>query len=1040
MRKHFLLLFLMALLPLAGWADGGNIGIQLSTTLTKEYGTPDPLALTGTDLVIISDDGNSGLTTAQLAEYLKFKRMQGQTGEDCGTYDYEVTVDESFAEDHEGFTIVATNTGRITITPKPLSSTMLAAITETYTYDGTQKKPTPTVSYQNGDETVTLTAGVDFTYVYGANVNAGDDAGSVTIAAATNTNYADPVANEAPVTFDIEKLALTSLTVGAIADQTYNITAVTPEALVITSTVGNKTYTLEESDYNVAYANNTNVGLATVTISEADNGNFTFDNKTANFNIVAKNLNSEEIVISDIENKTYTGSAINPEGVTVTWGETPLTDLVDIVFTNNINVGKAVVTITPKSTNNPQNYTGSKTKTFNIVPPSIAGATVQIAEGEDLVYDGKAKTPDLVVTIGGHALALGTEYEIVEGSWKNNVNAGTASVKIKGLGNYDAVDTKGDPIEKEVEFTITALALKLTATDNVEQYYGVSPLEKFGYAHNVVEGELLKVLGGKITYTIQQKNGDEWEGYAGDWDELEEGSGKYRYVATWSEKLEPLGEEALAAAIEAGTYDPTLYDTQAQIDARANYTLTQAGNVPGAIIINPATLTIVPRNASRRYGSADPDEYAYDVYVGDAEDKIEFEGEFAAGHEPVLVRAEGDDADTYTISVKNAKVGVNETTADNAVKATGYTVVCQTGTFTINKFPITLTANNQTIVYGSEPNTATLYNSYVKTVVNGEETYDPNKVTVTFSPVQTGNGDPIDRSELDLVLTWNEETNVLTPDLGENCKNYEIKKQNTGTVTIVNSTSITLARVGSGDFADPEKNTAASYIEQYHGKTVSVTFSGNFAMKAEKWYPLVLPFATSVKEISKAFGYAVVDIYDGLTAAGKIKFKLHMGDIEANQPFILKVYQDMNMDDETCKFEEVEIVNAMDENFEVKQTSGDVDFVGNYKGRTDGFRSNMYYFSTSAQYNEYYKGNDSNTTYLRPLGAYFVDNATDAATKRRVISIEEPNGNTTEISAITVDGAFVEANGWYTVGGTKLESVPTEKGVYIRNGKKIVIK
>ena len=76
--------------------------------------------------------------------------MQGQTGEDCGTYDYEVTVDESFAEDHEGFTIVATNTGRITITPKPLSSTMLAAITETYTYDGTQKKPTPTVSYQNG--------------------------------------------------------------------------------------------------------------------------------------------------------------------------------------------------------------------------------------------------------------------------------------------------------------------------------------------------------------------------------------------------------------------------------------------------------------------------------------------------------------------------------------------------------------------------------------------------------------------------------------------------------------------------------------------------------------------------------------------------------------------------------------------------------------------------------------------------------------------------------------------------------------------------
>ena len=442
MRKHFLILMLLTLLPLAGWAQAvSNIGIQLSNTLTKVYGNPDPTTLESTDFVIISDVGESGLTTDDLKEYLTFKRKLGQEGETANqSYEWEVTVSEDFATEHEGYAIVATNTGRITINPRPLSSTMLAAITETYTYDGNQKKPTPTVSYQNGDETVTLTAGVDFTYVYGANVNAGDDAGSVTIAAATNTNYANPVANDDPVTFDIAKLALTSLTVEAIADQTYNLVAVTPATpLAITSTVDSKLYTLTADDYETVYANNTNVGVATVTISAAEDGNFTFANKTANFNIVAKNLDSEEIVISDIENKTYTGSAINPEGVTVTWGEAPITNLVDIVFTNNINVGKAVVTITPKSTNNPQNYTGSKTKTFNIVPPSIAGATVQIAEGEDLVYDGKAKTPDLVVTIGEHALALGTEYEIVEGSWKNNVNAGTASIfLIEKNGVYSA--------------------------------------------------------------------------------------------------------------------------------------------------------------------------------------------------------------------------------------------------------------------------------------------------------------------------------------------------------------------------------------------------------------------------------------------------------------------------------------------------------------------------------------------------------------------------------------------------------------------------
>ena len=92
-----------------------------------------------------------------------------------------------------------------------------------------------------------------------------------------------------------------------------------------------------------------------------------------------------------------------------------------------------------------------------------------------------------------------------------------------------------------------------------------------------------------------------------------------------------------------------------------------------------------------------------------------------------------------------------------------------------------------------------------------------------------------------------------------------------------------------------------------------------------------------------------------------------------------------------------------------------------------------------AAYNDYYKGNDTNKTYLRPLGAFFVDNDANASTIQRVISIEEPNG-TTEISAITVDGAFVEADGWYTTNGIRLQGVPTEKGVYIRNGKKIVIK
>ena len=37
------------------------------------------------------------------------------------------------------------------------------------------------------------------------------------------------------------------------------------------------------------------------------------------------------------------------------------------------------------------------------------------------------------------------------------------------------------------------------------------------------------------------------------------------------------------------------------------------------------------------------------------------------------------------------------------------------------------------------------------------------------------------------------------------------------------------------------------------------------------------------------------------------------------------------------------------------------------------------------------------------------------------------------------DNALVK-DGWYTLNGVKLQGVPTEKGIYIRNGKKMVIK
>lgn len=230
--------------------------------------------------------------------------------------------------------------------------------------------------------------------------------------------------------------------------------------------------------------------------------------------------------------------------------------------------------------------------------------------------------------------------------------------------------------------------------------------------------------------------------------------------------------------------------------------------------------------------------------------------------------------------------------------------------------------------------------------------------------------------------------------------------------------------------ADATADDAASVIAAANGKTVDVTF-GTFNMIAEKWYPIVLPFATTVREISTKFGYAIVNILnEANTDETKIAFKLHMGAIPANTPFVVKIDEAKNMN--TVIFNGKEIVNSAAP--EVSDASG-VKFIGSYSHKV-GFKANEFFFSTNAAKNDYYYGSETNSTYMAPLAAYF---QTPVGSAARTIEFEEPNG-TTAIKVVAVNGEIQSNEGWYTVGGVKLMEAPTQKGVYIQNGKKVVIK
>ncbi len=131
--------------------------------------------------------------------------------------------------------------------------------------------------------------------------------------------------------------------------------------------------------------------------------------------------------VSSIPNQTYTGSEFKPQPK-VTLGGKTLTAGTDYVpsYKNNVNVGTATVTVTGRG-----NFKGTKSVTFKIAPADVAKATVSKIANQP--YTGRALTPKPTVNVGGTTLKLNRDYTI---EYNNNVKAGTATVTVKGAGNY----------------------------------------------------------------------------------------------------------------------------------------------------------------------------------------------------------------------------------------------------------------------------------------------------------------------------------------------------------------------------------------------------------------------------------------------------------------------------------------------------------------------------------------------------------------------------------------------------------------------------
>ena len=315
-----------------------------------------------------------------------------------------------------------------TITPQILSKKNITLGTSSFTYNGTEKKPTVTVKNSQG---TVLTLDTDYTISYYNNVNAGTNTASVRVTGMGDyTAAADgTTANYIEITYTINPKPVSASTVRvtlSAASKPYTGNAQTV-AVTLYDTVAKRTLT-KGRDYTLTFKNNVNVGTATVQINGA--GNYS-GSRSSDFEITAVPISSANLTLSKTS-FAYSGNAKTPTAVLEYNGRT-LTKNVDytVEYRNNINAGTAQAVITGKGS-----FSGTRTESFVINPKSVGSSSVTLGT-TSYTYDGTEKTPAASVTDNGIELTEGKDYSV---SYRNNIHVGqddiVPEVVIEGIGNY----------------------------------------------------------------------------------------------------------------------------------------------------------------------------------------------------------------------------------------------------------------------------------------------------------------------------------------------------------------------------------------------------------------------------------------------------------------------------------------------------------------------------------------------------------------------------------------------------------------------------
>ena len=285
-------------------------------------------------------------------------------------------------------------------------------------YDGTEKKPTVTV--KDGDKK--LEVETDYTVVFCDNTNAG----TATVTVTGKGNYT----GTRNTTFEITKKPLTAAMITVSGYTTadgfiYNGKNQAPTVVVRDGTA------LKASDYVITNNGGVNQGTYHAIITATGNYSGEFDYP---YVIAKKSIEGAKVTLYELESYVYDGKAKKPGVKEVAFGEDVIpTAGYAVAYSNNTDAGTASVTVTGQS-----NYTGTLTTEFTIERQSLT-ADMIILSNEEYVYNGATQKPVVVLMNGGTEMVLDTDYTLTN---EGGVSVGVYDVIANGKGNYNGMATK----------------------------------------------------------------------------------------------------------------------------------------------------------------------------------------------------------------------------------------------------------------------------------------------------------------------------------------------------------------------------------------------------------------------------------------------------------------------------------------------------------------------------------------------------------------------------------------------------------------------